>query len=163
MFEFTGTTYFWNQVVEVGNEQFWFRKCGHLGRNNTAEQVDVVCHRPLVGRYVRIKSDSRYPVWSVHLCEVFVIGYQFEGMNIIVINHSWCCVVEGCFDVSQYISVPSCPRNIGSITICLLCKYNLNLDANRAIQNFCNTKILFYFKNRHFDPIYSVIPTTHSA
>ena len=68
--------------MEVGDESSQYTPCGSLGDDNTAQQVDVVCPQSLVGRYVRIRAtqhDSSNSAPRLYLCEVFVIGYQFEG------------------------------------------------------------------------------------
>ena len=59
-----------------------FTECGDLGDDNNARQVDVVCPQPLVGRYVRVRAsqfDERVEPPRLYMCEVFVIGYQFES------------------------------------------------------------------------------------
>ena len=61
-----------------------YTACGDLGDNNYALQVDVVCPQTLVGRYVRIRAtrhDSSNAAPRLYLCEVFVIGYQYEGTS----------------------------------------------------------------------------------
>ena len=68
--------------MEVGDDGGAYTECGDLGDNNNALQVDVVCPRPLVGSYVRIRAsrgDSRHNASRLFLCEVFVIGYQFQS------------------------------------------------------------------------------------
>ena len=68
--------------MEVGDESSQYTPCGSLGDDNTAQQVDVVCPQPIVGKYVRIRAtqyDSSNLAPRLYLCEVFVIGYQFEG------------------------------------------------------------------------------------
>ena len=80
--EFIGHNHWTNRLVEVGNEERMFTECGDLGDDNNALQVDVVCPQSLVGRYVRVRAsqyDANLELPRLYMCEVFVIGYQFES------------------------------------------------------------------------------------
>lgn len=61
-----------------------FQTCGFIDNSNQ-DTITVACPEAMVGRYLRIRrtGDGSWPS-QMFLCEVMVIGYRYEGKEIIV-------------------------------------------------------------------------------